>query len=1257
MLKLRHQTYWNSIQRIVLWRPSLLPVLFLLLTLATNLKLQAQCTPVCNSALSIALGSSGEAVITVELGLANPACDPADFSLAITDENGAPLFGVLDCSQIGQILNYSIVNIFTGNSCGGTIILSDNFSPNILCQDTTIWCIESATPEDIGYPTVVDNCSNLDMNDLSYTDVFYDLTCFTNQGGDSITSRIERTWSVTDDAGNTGVCVQNIYFKRATLNDIMLPLNRDDVESPSLDCLDDPSDFSLTGAPSLAGMLLTNSTHCELLISSSDQVLPACSPNSVNILRTWTLLDECNGEFVVDVQLIKLKDKTPPVLSCPANLVVGTTSSTCGATINLPAASATDDCSSVTIVPSWAFGNGYGPFDEVPIGVHNVAYIAEDECGNKDTCQMTITVVDDVTPLAACAETLEISLTNIGTAILLPTAVNSASTDNCGIDYFELSRDGVTFTPFLSFDCTDIAASPIPVHLRVYDTAGNFSSCSSSIQVADNIYPLISCPADVTIACVEDYEDLGLTGVATSTDNCSIDTIYFTDQLNLNTCNTGSVERTWTTVDTEGNEQICTQWIYLEDTNPMTVQFPPEFISYTCGTSVEESITGSPIIMNGTCKDVGISHTDNFFNLAAPACYTILRNWVVVEWCSFDPNSGTNEGYWTYTQIIRVLDNEAPVVDCPENITVEAYANDCAGTYVTIAPVTGMDCNPNLSITNNSPYAEEATADASGIYPVGVHLVEYEVSDECGNISTCEIQVTVVDRTNPSVICITGLVANLTEGGTVELTSAMLDYGSMDNCSAPENLSFEVQPSSFDCDDVGFQNVSLLVTDEAGNTATCVTVVEIQDNGGNCPTVNISGGVEDANGVGLAGVEFNLSGDETNQVTTDFSGQYTFEELVPGGNFTITPRKDTLPRNGITTFDLIIITKHLLHIENIDSPYKQIAADVNRSGHISIFDVIDLRKFILFLSLEFPNNTSWRFVESSYVFPNPTNPFQNTFPESFSINSLYENLNNSDFIGIKVGDIDCSANPNALTGAAAVRNTEGTLRLEIEDQLLQVGEEYLVPVYANEFSKILGCQFTLGFPADAIEIVDIETGTIADIGRYNFGWHRQAQGTLGFSWNRMSSTLLEENPILFYLKLKSKKRIRLREALWINSEMLVSEAYAGDRNFELEALQAVQLQFKGQEVAMRSVRLLQNTPNPFHEQTTIAFELGEATEIQLDIYNAAGKLMKQIRGQYPLGWHEVTLRASDLAYQAGVYYYHLQTKTGKSKIQKMIFLH
>jgi hypothetical protein len=203
--------------------------------------------------------------------------------------------------------------------------------------------------------------------------------------------------------------------------------------------------------------------------------------------------------------------------------------------------------------------------------------------------------------------------------------------------------------------------------------------------------------------------------------------------------------------------------------------------------------------------------------------------------------------------------------------------------------------------------------------------------------------------------------------------------------------------------------VYVYAIDAAGNADFCEAFVEVQL-GLTCQALGAIGGMimtEEAQPV--PGVAVSLSGPMPMTTMTQADGAYRFENLEEDLDYTVTAFLDEDHDNGVTTFDLVLISKHILTTQPLDSPYKLIAADVNRSGSVTTLDMIQIRKVILRLNETFPDNTSWRFIDENYVFPEPSNPWAEFFPELININDLVGELDDAGFIAIKVGDVNGSA--------------------------------------------------------------------------------------------------------------------------------------------------------------------------------------------------------------------------------------------------------
>jgi len=177
-------------------------------------------------------------------------------------------------------------------------------------------------------------------------------------------------------------------------------------------------------------------------------------------------------------------------------------------------------------------------------------------------------------------------------------------------------------------------------------------------------------------------------------------------------------------------------------------------------------------------------------------------------------------------------------------------------------------------------------------------------------------------------------------------------------------------------------------------------------------TASISGNVSTHWGAPMPNVLVQLSGGATSSTRTDAGGNYTFADLVLGQNYTVTPLRDTSDVNGVSTFDLSTINKHVLGIESLDSPWKIIAADANGSNSVTTIDIVEARKIILGINPAFPANTSWRFFPANASFGNPADPFSGGLPAgNIPITNLQQNTTGINFKGVKIADVNNNAQP------------------------------------------------------------------------------------------------------------------------------------------------------------------------------------------------------------------------------------------------------
>lgn len=543
--------------------------------------------------------------------------------------------------------------------------------------------------------------------------------------------------------------------------------------------------------------------------------------------------------------------------------------------------------------------------------------------------------------------------------------------------------------------------------------------------------------------------------------------------------------------------------------------------------------------------------------------------------------------------------------------------------------------------------------------PHGNHKIKWFITDGCGNNKEIEYSFSIRDCKAPTAVCLGPLSVNVLPAGfTVMHASDFLQY-TEDNCT-PDSLidiairkcgsgtGFPVdgngnpsQSVTFNCTEIGTHCVEIWAKDKAGNADFCEGTLNVQDNLGVCPGTNdsIIGRIITEQGVGIADVSISIEG--TSNFAPPFSyfypnltdslGYYYLGNQYPiDATFDIRPDRDDNPLNGVTTYDLVLISKHIVATEPLNSPYKMIAADANKSGSVTSFDIVEIRKLILGIYMELPNNTSWRFVDSSFVFPNPLNPFQTGFPDTIPFSNQAPN----NFIGIKVGDVNNTAVPNLQSPAE--ERFDGTVYFDTEHRDVRAGDVFELKFSASE--PLEGCQFTL--ETAGLEILEILPGE--GMGKDNFALFPQ-KSRLTMAWETGGQAS-------FTLKVKAQKAGSIRQMLRISDEITRAEGYKmAVSSIRSIAKQRIELRFGN---PTSSFELFQNQPNPFEDKTAITFQLPEASTAELSVMDATGKVLWTQSSDWPAGLSTVEINLSRLS-AAGVLYYKLQTPTG-SAVRKMI---
>jgi hypothetical protein len=724
--------------------------------------------PTCDEPASFTIpavsDNCGLVSYTLTYGNGDPA--PATVPLGGLATAGAT---IADIFAEGQTIVTLTASDAAGNTevCSFNILVIDNQPPTALCQDITVQLDAdgnaSITGEDIDDGSF-DNCGveslEADPNEFTCADV-----------GENTVTLI-----VTDIHGNTKTCTAIVTVE-------------DNVPPVAL-CMDITVALNAGGNAVINGSSVDAGSDdaCGIANLSVSQTAFNCSHVGENEV-TLTVTD-VNGNTSSCTSTVTIVDNIAPIAICQ------------NATVQL------DENGAVTVVPDDVDGgsadacgiatrvvipNTFGCTD---IGANTVTLILTDVNGNSSSCTATVTVQDNVPPMALCQD-ITVELDETGNASITVGQIDNGSNDACGIASTTLNQT--------SFDCGD--AGDNTVILTVTDVNGNSSTCSATVTVNDVIEPEAVCE-DITI-------QLDADGVATitasdidggSTDECGI--VSLSASQNVFGCeDVGLIEVTLTVTDAGGNTNTCKARVTVEDNIPPVAACEDITVALDAGGNA--TITGAQVGGGSTdaCGIASFSVSPSAFD-----CSDLGSNTVTIIVTDVSGNSSA------CSATVTIVDVTPPTAIC-QDITIGLDANGLAS--ITAAQVDGGSTDACGVIAGLS--VSQTAFDCSN---VGDNFITLTVTDGSGNSSSCTATVKVNDLIAPTALC-QDVTVNLDANGTASVTAAQINNGSTDNCGI---ASMTVSPSTFDCSDVDDNIVTLTVTDVNGNSSSCTAAVKVQDN-------------------------------------------------------------------------------------------------------------------------------------------------------------------------------------------------------------------------------------------------------------------------------------------------------------------------------------------------------------------------------------------------------------------------------------------
>jgi len=525
----------------------------------------------------------------------------------------------------------------SGNTatCPAVVEVIDSTPPTIQCQNITrnlnssIPAFTIVTANQINNGTI-DNCGAVSLLINGQAQDTFDCT---NVGTNTV------VLSATDVAGNVAFC-------NATLTIV-------DNTTPQIACQNRIIQLDVNGQATisvqnnqLVPVVATGTDGCGIInwtINGQSSAIYTC--DSIGAPRIAQIVaSDPTGNSATCQSVITVLDTIRPIARCQDITVQLSAAGTVSVLPNQIDNFSDDNCAVTTYLINGQAAQSYTCAD---VGQRTATLTVRDVSNNQHTCTATVTVEDNIAPVANCRAPFSVNLDANGVATVVASTVNNPTTpssDACQPLTFLINN-----LPSITFNCSNVG--PNPILLTVRDANGNESQCPTTITVVDNLPPTALC-RDTVRAYLDNAGNVTVTATQIdngSFDNCGIANVrinnFATTQVTYTCANVGNNTATLFVTGNYGNTASCPSIVRVLDTVPPAV--------VCSGTTVDVTNTGFALITPAMLDPV---------NASSDACGILSRA------VSRDTVFCADAGVVPVT--LTITDNNNNVSTCVANVTV-----------------------------------------------------------------------------------------------------------------------------------------------------------------------------------------------------------------------------------------------------------------------------------------------------------------------------------------------------------------------------------------------------------------------------------------------------------------------------------------------------------------------------------------------------------------------------------------------------------
>ncbi|MGB7053998.1 MAG: HYR domain-containing protein [bacterium] len=831
----------------------------------------------------------------------------------------------------------------------------------------------------------------------------------------------------------------------------------------------------------------------------------------------------------------------------------------------------------------------------------------------------------------------------------------------------------VTFTPTASDNFTttpSIVANPpsgsifpvgtTPVEVIATDDAGNADTCYFDVIVEDNQDPTITCPGDRTEyvdgSCnfsIPDYTGLA-TGVS---DNCTATpTVTQSPVMGTVISGHGTVETiTLTADDGNGNTAQCTFDVTLSDNIPPSITCPGDQ-TLNGDANCQATLPDYTGLATGVSDNCDPSPTVT----QSPTAGTLITGGTTVTLTATDAAANSNN----CTFDVTITDITPPTITCPSNLTVGCgESTDPSNTGTATAT---DNCDPDPVITY------------SDVQVGNVITRTWTATDDATNSDNCDQTITIDDTAAPTMQTIAEA-----EGGYYNTAPVFSIFGFVDDCDLDDGfyqidsyvgswVSLFADVSGTTWNNNGWTLPGFGALAEGTHTVYFMAdddVNNVNGDGGELswqfykdtepPDAPTDFSVEPGhNKATLNWTNATSDFDHTVIMRSDwYSGGHGYPEYGDPGF----PAEGSYPSDTVNfdrvysgtgtshvdTDDLSNLTRDVYHyaIFTVDAAGNYSTATSAQQGRATSYWLGDVGTNgydgeVYFEDLQVLSNAYWTSLgEPGYDPEFDIGPTYSGSPRGIpTTDDLVE------FEDLVVFAINFAAVSPLLKIAPifADQDISGPLALSLVMPTtdLELGQEFEVKVLLrNNPGTVKSMHLVLPYDPSQLEFVRVDrSGKLKAASYPLFFDGRDTDHHVDVSLALLGGEVSiggsgEIASIVF--RLLEERDLSLSFSLIDLRDGENQKLSAGQEDAEYEATSQVPSTYE----------LSQNYPNPYNPQTQIAYQLPQAGEVSLKIYNIRGELVRTLVAEYkPVGSHTVMWDGRNQAgmeASSGIYFYRM----------------